>query len=213
MTARVGTSSFTSEESKAAEERHTKIINAEVKKRPKFVLVDSIDIGHMMSNISFDIKYGFLKDFSLQSHEADGGFLIYKSTGQVVAVFENKFQEARTNACQRAFVALFYWLLDYTYSLTSCYGPGFLLENGAGTTGIFLDQMRLAEKVSHGRVRILENPTDEEFTETLNIMLDDIERFYDLSKDEQEEEIRNKFCKQNPMIINYRGLYNEKQSD
>ena len=201
MTAPVGTPSFITEESKAAEERHTKLIISAVNNRPNLVLVKSIDIEQMLSNVPLEIKYGLLKDLTPQTHVADGGFLIHIPTGQVVAIFENKFQEARQNACQRAFVSLFYWLLDYTYSLTSCYGPGFLLENGGGTTGIFLDQMRLAENVSHGRVRVLENPTDDEFTETLNIMLDDIDRFYGLSKDEQEKEIQEKFCKRHPIIV------------
>ena len=201
MTAPVGTPSFTTEESKAAEDRHTKIIISAVNARSKFVLVKSININQMLSNVPVDIKYGLLKDLTPQTHVADGGFLIYIPTGEMVAIYENKFQKNRENACQRAFVSLFYWVLDYTYSLTSCYGPGFLLEKGGGTTGIFLDQMRLAENVSYGRVRVLENPTDDEFTETLNIMLDDIERFYGLSKDEQEKEIQEKFCKRHPIIF------------
>lgn len=206
MTAPAGTASFTTEESKAAEDRHTKIIISAVNQRPDFILVKSIDIGQMMSNVlGTNIKYGLLKNLTPQTHVADGGFLIHIPTGQVVAVFENKFQKARENACQRAFVSLFYWLLDYTYSLTSCYGPGFLLENGGGTTGIFLDQMRLAENVSHGRVRVLENPIDDVFTETLNIMLDDIERFYGLSKDEQGKEIQEKFCKRHPITVKLPG--------
>jgi len=162
MTAPVGSRAFTTEESKEAEDRHTSLIKEVFQAVPMLEIKKEVSIQWLTSGNN---SYSLRKDKESQVWRADGGYIYYK--GVLVGLAECKYQWSRQNACERAAK---YLLIDELYAepwrlFISCYGPGFVLEDGGGSTGPLLDMMK------HRGVTILENPTDEEFLRELQSYL------------------------------------------
>ena len=142
MTAPVGSHSFTTEESAAAEKRHTNIMNDVICSTDGFSHVPNLDIVRLLSESS-NQKYSFIKDGKRsQTWHADGGW-VFKN-GELVGVAECKFQHTRQNACERAFryLTVEKFREEPRRIFLSCYGPGFENKNGGGSTGPMLDMAR-----------------------------------------------------------------------
>ena len=110
-------------------------------------------------------EYSLTKAGKSQRWEADGGFVFYDD--KLVGVCENKWQDNRENACERAFRYLSF--LSGSQMFVSCEGPGFALINGGGSTGPVIDMLRYAGAT------VLENVTSEQqYLDHLNKWLDSL---------------------------------------
>ena len=102
MTAPKGTASFATVKSKESEERHKQIIASTVRDLgPDYKLTKSLKIEEITCG---NCSYSRTAKGNSQEYRADGGFLWWRDpAGQwhLIAIFENKFQTARANACQR----------------------------------------------------------------------------------------------------------------
>lgn len=135
MTAPIGTNSFTTMESVQSEKNHTTWVHDVIEE-----LGDDWSLKHSMTIEELTGKkpvYALLKNGESQSWESDGGYIFWK--GQLVGVAENKWQKARENACERACRYLTFLRGEQLFVSTA--GPGFLLKNGGGATGPFLDML------------------------------------------------------------------------
>jgi len=150
-------------ESRAAEKRHTQLIEGVIEQHPRIKIRKSVPIDELFPDRSNE--YSRKKNGKPQQWEADGGWL--EVDGKIVGVAECKYQSARENACERAsrYLTVFPSQSEAYRIFVSCYGDGFVKQAGGGSTGPFIDTMRGAG------VTLLENPTDEEFNESLTSWL------------------------------------------
>jgi len=139
----------TSENSTLSEEKHISLVAQVIQEMgPDWEIRKSLTIEEIM---------GYLGDYSRcangksQTWNADGGFIFYKKT--LAGVCENKWQGSRENACER--VCKYLTFLRASQMFVSCEGPGFLREDGGGSTGPLIDMLRYAG------VTVLENVTSE----------------------------------------------------
>tara|TARA_Y100000034_G_C6759361_1_gene338082 strand:+ start:38 stop:580 length:543 start_codon:yes stop_codon:yes gene_type:complete len=154
MTAPKGTAPFTTEESKAAEAKHTSLIAEILKQKPEINTQKSLSIEALCEGKN---PYSLDKRGRSQKWQADGGWIYIN--GELAGVAECKYQDSRQNACERAFryLTVDRFRLEPHRIFFSCYGPGFTQENGGGSTGPFLDM------ASQAGIAVLENPTDKTF--------------------------------------------------
>jgi len=150
MTAPKGTAGFATAKSKESEERHKQIIASVVRDLgPDYKLTKSLKIEEITCG---NCSYSRTAKGNSQEYRADGGFLWWRDpAGQwhLIAIFENKFQTARANACQRGDHYLTF--VEAAQLFISCGGVGFLKKNAGGATGPFIDTNRFAG------VTVLEN--------------------------------------------------------
>jgi len=113
-------------------------------------------------------EYSRLANGKSQAYSADGGFVYYKN--KLVGVCENKYQKTRQNACERACRYLLFLKPEQIF--VSCDGPGFIRQDGQGSTGPIIDLFRNVGAF------VLENEKDESvYIFKLNQWLDSLEKF------------------------------------
>jgi hypothetical protein len=158
----------TSTESKDSEVLHQKLVKSHFEKLGSdWSLSKSLPIGDVVKSQ----KYSFKKNGKSQEYDADGGFVYYKN--KLVGVCENKHQKSRKNACERLAKYLFIPGIGPKNMFLTCTGPGFVNEDGQGSTGPILDLAMNAE------VFILENPKPEEVKQKLQDWTDWIQSEYE----------------------------------
>ena len=97
-----------------------------------------------------------------QTINPDGGFIMYKDNP--IGVCEHKHQEKRPNACERAFKYLTIFKPHQIFVSTT--GPGFVCENGGGSTGPML------EMAMYCGMTVCENAERTEYRETFRSWLE-----------------------------------------
>ena len=144
----VGTTA-SSENSTLSEEKHIDLVAQVIQERgPDWEIRKSLTIEEIMG---YPGVYSRLANGKSQVWVSDGGFIFYK--GKLVGVCENKWQDARMNACER--VCKYLTFLRGYQMFVSCEGPGFVCKDGGGSTGPLIDMLRYAGAT------VLENVTNE----------------------------------------------------
>ena len=138
MTAPVGTDAFTTKESTESEKNHTQWVHDVISELGEdWSVKHSMTIAELMGQ---QPTYARLKNGESQAWESDGGYIFHKR--RLVGVAENKWQTARENACERACRYLTFLKGDQLFVSTA--GPGFVLKDGGGATGPFLDMLKFS---------------------------------------------------------------------
>ena len=138
MTAPKGTPSFTTLQSLAAEETHISIITKVLSRYTNI----TVEKERKVSDFCDNYEYSMLKEGKSQVIRSDGGW-IYKDN-ELIGVAECKYQSSRQNACERAAKYIFVPEIYKNPSklFISCYGQGFEMKQGGGSTGPFIDMAR-----------------------------------------------------------------------
>ena len=173
MTAPVGTHSFTSAQSKAAEKRAEEIITTMIAKRPKFSLEPFLTYEDLLGRPP---TYAYQAQRREPTRlQPDPGFILYR--GRVAAIPEVKYQKANENAIERcgrwlAVARLPQVDLPLDRLFFAFYGPGFNTNADGrihGATG------GMVELCSHLPIHLVVNATDDEFRAEFKRLLDEIE--------------------------------------
>ena len=150
MTAPVGTKAFTTKESTESEKNHTQWIHDVIDDLGEdWSIRYSMTIEELMGK---QPTYARLKNGASQEWISDGGYIFNKE--KLVGVAENKWQTARENACERA--CRYLTFLKGSQLFVSTAGPGFVLKDGGGSTGPFIDMLR------YSGACVTENVNDEQ---------------------------------------------------
>lgn len=158
--------SATTKESASSEKNHINLVSHAISLRPNLSLKKSVLIEDIANHPA---EYSKCANGKSQWWEADGGF-VTTTDGKIIGVCENKYQKARKNACER--VCKYLTFLKGDQMFVSCYGPGFILKDGGGSTGPTIDMLRSAGAV------VLENEADAEFLNAFNDWLDSLVEKY-----------------------------------
>ena len=151
MTARKGTKPFKSSESIASEEQHIQCIKDVIAELgADWSIKYSMTIEELIGKKP---TYARLKGGMSQEWRSDGGYIFYK--GNLKGVAENKWQEARENACERA--CRYFTFLKPNQLFVSTAGPGFTLKDGGGATGPLIDML------NHAGACVTENVDEQSF--------------------------------------------------
>ena len=156
MTAPKGTDAYTTKESKASEELHTLWVSEVGSEFDNLNIEKSITVESVIGKRP---EYALKKNGESNEINADGGFIFKLVAGKwkLVGVAENKYQDTRQNALERASKYLLF--LDRRQIFISCAGEGMVKGSdigvGGSSTGTFIDL------AINGGVTLLENVTDE----------------------------------------------------
>ena len=136
MTAPVGTKAFTTKESTEPEKNHTQWIHDVIDELGEdWSIRYAMPISEVLGE---EPIYARLKNGKSQEWISDGGYIFNKE--KLVGVAENKWQKERENACERA--CRYLTFLKGPQLFISTAGPGFVLKDGGGATGPFIDMLR-----------------------------------------------------------------------
>ena len=139
----------TSTASKQSENKHNRLVAEVIKSMgPHWEIRKSLPIREIMGRQG---EYSKRANGESQEWNSDGGFIYYR--GKLVGVCENKWQQAKENACER--VCKYLTFLPARGMFVSCEGPGFKKIEGGGSTGPLIDMLR------HAGATVLENVSDE----------------------------------------------------
>lgn len=170
MTAKVGTHSFTSFNSKEIEQRHRQMAFTILKNRPKWGIIYSLPLDKFIQKeyLQFCTKQNGLSNES----QPDFGYLTYND--KIVGSGEIKYQDEFANACERAFkilIDLDIMGLKADRAFITVNGPGWI-KNPPKATSTWPMVARCKAK----GCTILVQPTDDEFRESFLNYIEKIEK-------------------------------------
>ena len=140
MTAPKGTDSFTTTESKNAENNQKEILKEILLEFPEIEIKKGLSVSSICENWDYSRLNGKNKKCSVIN--ADGGWLFIDE--KLVGIVECKYQSNTQNACERAFkyLAVPEFLSDPSKIFISCHGKGFEKTDKGAATGVFIDMCK-----------------------------------------------------------------------
>ena len=166
MAARVGTDSFTTEDSKVGEANHTKWVMEIISEYGSdFIIRYKVKISDFVGEENNE--YARWQTGESSDYVADGGFIYYK--GELIGVCEHKHQDNTPNACERAGKYLFF-MRDYEVFISTS-GVGFseeMMNETSTATGKFIAVAKFGYKrkgLNRG-VGVSHNENEENFKKT-----------------------------------------------